>query len=139
MNQYKNLKVWQKAVALATEVYRVTGSFPKEETYGLTSQIRRSVVSIASNIAEGAGRGYDKEFSQFLNIAYGSACELETQLIIARNLNYLSEPEFKAFEKDLEEIQKMIYGLKVSQRTTQSRSGGLSPGTAQDSGLKTKD
>ena len=127
MNQYRNLKVWQKAVALATEVYRVTGSFPKEEAYGLTSQIRRSVVSIASNIAEGAGRNYQKEFAQFLSVAYGSAYELETQIIIGKNLNYLSASDFEVLEKSLEEIQKMLYGLKNSQRKS------------QDSGLRTQD
>ena len=127
MNQYRNLKVWQKAVALATEVYRATGSFPKEETYGLTSQIRRCVVSIASNIAEGAGRSHEKEFAQFLSIAYGSAYELETQLIIARNLKYLTVLDFEAFEKALEEVQKMLYSLRISQQK------------AQDSRLRTKD
>ena len=127
MNQYRNLKVWQKAVDLATEVYRATGSFPKEETYGLTSQIRRCVVSIASNIAEGAGRSHEKEFSQFLSIAYGSAYELETQLIIARNLKYLTVPDFEAFEKALVEVQKMLYSLRISQQK------------AQDSRLRTQD
>lgn len=121
MNQYRNLKVWQKAVALATEVYRATGSFPKEEAYGLTSQIRRSVVSIASNIAEGAGRSHEKEFAQFLSIAYGSAYELETQLIIAKNLNYLPCSDYKVLEKILEEIQKMLYSLKASQLKSQGR------------------
>ncbi len=114
MNQYRNLKVWQKAVELATDVYRISGSFPKEETYGLTSQIRRSVVSIASNIAEGAGRNHKNEFVQFLSIAYASAYELETQLIIAKNLKFLSNPDFELLIKAVEEVQKMLYGLKVS-------------------------
>ena len=115
MNQYKNLKVWQKAVSLATDVYQATSSFPKEEMYGLTSQIRRSVVSIASNIAEGAGRNYQKEFGQFLSIAYASSYELETQLLIANNLNYLTRPDFEKLESELMEIQKMLFALKQKQ------------------------
>ncbi len=128
MNQYRNLKVWQKAVALATEVYRASGSFPKEEMYGLTAQLQRSIVSIASNIAEGAGRSHEKEFAQFLSIAYGSAYETETQLLIAKNLNYLSSTEFENLEKELAEVQKMLYSLKLK----------LGRPT-QDSRLKTQD
>ena len=127
MNQYRNLKVWQKAVALATQVYSATGSFPREEMYGLTSQIRRSVVSIASNIAEGAGRNHEKEFAQFLSVAYGSSYELETQLIIAKNLKYLLDPVFVDLEKELNEIQKMLYSLKNRQQPS------------QDSRLRTQD
>jgi len=111
MHNYKELSVWNESVSLATAVYKSTKKFPKDEKYGITSQIRRSVVSISSNIAEGAGRFGKKEFRQFLNIAYGSSYELETQLIISRNLEYLSELEFDHLANDLMKIQKMLYKL----------------------------
>lgn len=85
MNNFRNLEVWNKVVELATYVYQITESFPKAEKYGLTSQMRRSAVSISSNIAEGAGRGSEKEFNHFLNISTGSCYELETQLLFHRN------------------------------------------------------
>lgn len=111
MHEYKNLKVWKKAITLATDVYNVTDSYPIEERYGLCSQIRRSAVSISSNIAEGAGRGTDLEFKHFLNIAYGSAYELETQFIISNNLNYLNSDIFIELLIKIEEIEKMLYAL----------------------------
>lgn len=109
MHNYKELSVWNKSVSLATAVYSSTQKFSKVEKYGITSQIRRSVVSISSNIAEGAGRFGIKEFRYFLNIAYGSSFELETQLIISTNLEYLSELQFKQLMDDLMTIQKMLY------------------------------
>lgn len=87
----------------------MTQSYPKHEMYGIVSQMRRAVVSISSNIAEGAGRKSKKEFSQFLRIAYGSACELETRLIISRNLELIDEHTFDKLVEDFDEIQKMIY------------------------------
>ena len=80
MNNFRKLKIWKRSISLATDVYDITNQFPKSELYGITSQVRRSVVSISSNIAEGAGRQSQKEFIQFLNIAKGSCYELETQL-----------------------------------------------------------
>ena len=91
MKHYKDLLVWQKAIALVTQVYVVTRSFPREERYGLTSQIRRAAVSVPSNIAEGQARLTPGEFRQSLGIAKGSLAELDTQLIIAENLGYLTE------------------------------------------------
>jgi four helix bundle protein len=88
---YKDLVVWQKSIAMVTEIYRATQTFPKGETYGLTSQLRRSAVSVASNIAEGQGRLSKKEFRHFLGMARGSIVEMETQVLISRNLGYLSE------------------------------------------------
>lgn len=88
MNNFRNLDVWDKAVELATYAYKMTESFPKAEKYGLMSQMRRSAVSISSNIAEGAGRDSKKEFNQFLNISTGSCYELETQLTISQNLKF---------------------------------------------------
>lgn len=111
MHNYKKLSVWSKSVALATEIYSTTKSFPNEEKYTLTSQLRRSVVSISSNIAEGAGRTGKKEFRYFLNIAYGSSFELETQLIISKNLEYLNDSLFEQLSNDLTQIQKMLYKL----------------------------
>ena len=112
MHKYKELNVWKLAVELATEVYKVTAQFPAEEKFGLQSQIRRSAVSIASNIAEGAGRGSNGEFKQFLGIAYGSAYELETQLLISRNLAFISENDINQVVMRIEMIQKMIFKLK---------------------------
>ena len=114
MNNFRNLDVWNKAVELATSVYQKTENFPKTEKYGLTSQIRRSTVSISSNIAEGAGRKSAKEFQQFLHIATGSCYELETQLKISRNLNFLDAQDYEKIKVQLIEIQKMIYSLRNS-------------------------
>lgn len=117
MDNFRNLIVWKRAVDLATDIYTKTLIFPKFELYGLTSQIRRSAVSISSNIAEGAGRRSKKEFANFLGISYGSACELETQLMIARNLEYLNGDNFETLFDSLNEIQKMLYALEKKQRT----------------------
>lgn len=111
MHQFKELKVWQKSVELATEVYNSTNNFPSEEKFGITSQIRRSVISISSNIAEGAGRKTKKEFKLFLNYAYGSCSELETQLIISKNLGFLNPDSLPVLSESINEIQKMIYSL----------------------------
>lgn len=109
MKSHKDLDVWKKSMNLVTEIYRVTKNFPKEETYGLTNQVKRCVVSIPSNIAEGAGRNSKKEFVQFLYVALGSVSELETQLIIALNLAYLRD--IKQFLYQIESIKKMLNGL----------------------------
>ena len=114
MNKFKELKVWQKAIQLITEIYFQTSKFPKEEIYGITSQIRRCAVSIPSNIAEGAGRETKKDFSHFLNIAKGSSFELETQLIISKELEFLKLADFEILYSELDEIQKMITGLQKS-------------------------
>ena len=111
MHCYKDLTVWNSSVSLATSIYNVTKKFPDIERYGITSQLRRCVVSISSNIAEGAGRSGDKEFRYFLNIAYGSSYELETQIIISKNLKYLSSAEHNLIMNDLIKIQKMLYRL----------------------------
>jgi len=109
---YKTLKVWQKSVDLAVKVYKSTENFPKEEAYGLTSQIRRCSVSIPSNIAEGSGRNSDKEFNNFLGYSQGSSFELETQLIIANKVGYLKDDNFQNLQEGITEIQKMNYALK---------------------------
>ena len=114
MHNFKNLKIWQKSRVLVKEVYLVTRDFPIEEKFGLASQIRRSAYSIPSNIAEGSGRNSNKDFSRFLEIALGSAFELETQLILAYDIDYLTEKELTDIQKILQEIQKMIYKFKIS-------------------------
>lgn len=114
MHRYKELKVWQKAIDLAVEVYRITEKLPKEERYGLISQINRCVVSIPSNIAEGAGRNTNKDFDNFLGISLGSSFELDTQLVISNRLGYVSSDDFEKIESELEHIQNMIAKLKQS-------------------------
>ncbi len=111
MHNYKELKVWQKARELVKMIYNVTDKFPKEETYGLINQIRRASISIASNIAEGSGHSSNKEFSHFLEIAYSSSCELDTQLILSNDLNFLTENELIKLTDRIKEIQKMLNGL----------------------------
>lgn len=114
MNRFKELLVWQKAIDLAVDVYQVTEKLPKEERFGLISQINRCVVSIPSNIAEGAGRNTSKEFNNFLGIAQGSSFELDTQLIISNRLSFISNQEYQNIESQLEHIQNMIAKLKKS-------------------------
>lgn len=111
-HNFKNLKVWQKAVDLAVNVYELTKSFPSEERFGITSQMRRSSVSIPSNIAEGTARNSSKSFSNCLDISLGESFELETQGIIANRVGILSEEKFTTFKEELSEVQKMIIGLK---------------------------
>jgi four helix bundle protein len=112
---FRNLMAWQKAIAFVTEVYRATQTFPSEERFGLTSQLRRAAVSIPSNIAEGQGRSTRGEFRQFLSHAKGSICEVETQLIIAQNLGYLTEPE--SLLEELHEVARLLNGLLNSLTT----------------------
>ncbi|HLP10501.1 MAG TPA: four helix bundle protein [Flavobacteriales bacterium] len=111
-HNHKELKVWQKSIELAVEVYSATANFPNEEKFGLTSQIRRSSVSIPSNISEGAGRSSSKDFARFLTIAHGSSYELETQIIIANKLNLISNEISGQILNKLSEVQKMNYKLK---------------------------
>lgn len=111
MHNYKELKVWQKGRELVKFIYELTKKFPKEEVYALTSQVRRAVVSIPSNIAEGTGHFSTKEFSRFLEIAYASSCELDTQIILSFDLNFITQVELNNFSIYVEEIQKMLNGL----------------------------
>jgi four helix bundle protein len=114
MNDFKKLTVWNNSIDLVTDLYKLTEKFPKTEVYGLTNQVRRSAISISSNIAEGAGRATRKEFRLFLNYAYGSCCELETQLIIANKLNFMPDDLLKESNGKLEKIEKMLYNLMQS-------------------------
>lgn len=114
IQSYRELEVWQKSMNLVEFCYKITGEFPKEELYSLTNQIRRAAVSIPSNIAEGQSRWSTKEFLRFLSIAKGSLSELETQLILAQRLNYLSETALNEIIELTNEIGKMISGLRKS-------------------------
>lgn len=111
---HRDLDVWKKSIDLVTLIYKYTAEYPKDEVYGLTSQIRRCAVSIPSNIAEGSARTTKKDFSYFLAIALGSVAELETQLIISRNLNYLSEAVLDELISELISIRRMTLGLRKS-------------------------
>ena len=106
---FKDLIVWQKAMSLVTAIYRATAPFPKDEQFGLTSQMRRAAVSVPSNIAEGQGRLTKGEFRQFLGHAKGSLTELETQVLIAQNLTYLKDPE--PLLEQLNEVARLLNGL----------------------------
>jgi four helix bundle protein len=105
------LKVWKKAVDLALPVYEITAQFPKQETYGLSSQMQRASVSIASNIAEGSARGTRRDFRQFVKLAEGSNCELQTQLLIARRLRYASGEKCDVLDGLSDEVGKMLTAL----------------------------
>jgi len=111
IHNFKELQVWQKAMDLAVFTYQLTGYFPKEEKYGLISQIQRCAVSIPSNLAEGSGRVSDKEFQHFISIAMGSSFELETQVILAFRFKYINEEQMKAFDEMVRPVQKMSFGL----------------------------
>ena len=108
---HKDLKIWQRSVALVTRVYAITEKFPKSEMWGLTNQIRRASVSVPSNIAEGSGRRSDKELVQFLHIASGSLAELETQFIIANNLGFIANNEYSEVEQEIHEIIRMVSAM----------------------------
>lgn len=112
MHNFKKLLFWQKSIVLAKDIYLICQNISSDEKFGLISQMKRSVVSIPSNIAEGSGRNNNKEFNHFLAIALGSAFELETQLILSKELNLLSEDSVQKIISDLIEIQKMIYSFK---------------------------
>lgn len=108
MKNFKELLIWQRSHQLVLDVYLITKSYPKDELYGLTSQIRRSSTSIPTNIAEGCGRNSDAEMSRFLIIAQGSAAELEYQIILSKDLLYISTETFEKLSLELIEIRKMI-------------------------------
>jgi len=109
MKSHRDLDVWKRSIALVGEVYSVTRTFPAEEMYGLVNQIRRAAVSVPSNIAEGAARDSQKEFLRFLSISIGSLAEMETQLLIAVNLNYL--PSDNLLGPEIDRIRQMLHGL----------------------------
>jgi len=111
LKSFKDLKVWQKSYQLCLEMYKVTGSFPADEKFGLTSQMRRAAVSIPSNIAEGYGRKTIPDYVRCLYIAYGSTCELETQTLLSRDLEYLNEKIKVSLLEKINEVERMLMAL----------------------------
>ena len=118
---FREYKVWQDAVSFATNVYEITSQLPWFEKKGLCDQLQRAVVSITSNIAEGAGRSSDIDFARFLDQSLGSANEVETQLLISKNLNYISTERYEILMSSLSEIQRQLTGLIASIRMQSSR------------------
>ena len=111
MRNFKTLYAWQKSHEFILEIYRTTQDFPSEEKYGLTSQIRRAATSIALNIAEGCGRRTEKEFANFLNISFGSCCEVEYAILLCKDLNFITEEKYNDLDNKLLEIKKMLTAL----------------------------
>ncbi|MCA9889215.1 MAG: four helix bundle protein [Anaerolineae bacterium] len=111
MQDFKKLIVWQKSHQLTLEIYKLTGEFPKQEAFGLTSQMRRAAASVPTNIAEGSGRGTSSELARFLDIASGSICELEYQLILAHDLKYIALSSYEKIDNDLQEVKRMLAGF----------------------------
>ncbi len=114
MHKFEDLKIWQKAMDITVDCYKATENFPKEEKYGLTSQLRRSAVSVPSNISEGAGRNTNGEFKQFLGIANGSSFELLTQLYLSKRLNLITEESVRPIINEVLQVTKMSYSLQKS-------------------------
>jgi four helix bundle protein len=109
MRDFRRLQVWQRAHELALAVYRASGTFPRTEVYGLTSQVRRAATSVATNIAEGCGRESTAEFARFLEIGMGSAKELEYQLLLARDLGYIAQDEYSHLNDEATQVQRMLH------------------------------
>lgn len=118
MKTHKDLDVWKDGISFVTKVYKMTSSFPKEELYGITSQIRRAAISVPSNIAEGAARKTANEFRQFLYIALSSAAELNTQLTISNNLGFLDKDQMDKLNSELDSLSRRIQGLIKSLKIT---------------------
>lgn len=132
MQNYKDLKVWEKAHKLTLEVYKKSNSFPREEMYGLTSQLRRASVSIPSNIAEGCGRYRTNDFAQFLQIALGSTNETEYQFLLAKDLGYLSEENYSSIEVKTNEIKAMLISFIKKVRNNELSDTEMSYETLSD-------
>ncbi|PJA96623.1 MAG: four helix bundle protein [Ignavibacteriales bacterium CG_4_9_14_3_um_filter_34_10] len=111
MKSHRDLNVWQNSIQLVTEIYTLTKDFPKDELFGLTNQLRSALVSIPSNIAEGAARNHEKEFIQFLYISLGSCAEIETQMIISKNLEFIDSQTLEVFLGKVANIRNMLIGL----------------------------
>ena len=111
LKSYKDLKVWQRSYQLCLEIYKITKGFPDEEKYGLTSQLRRVAVSVPSNISEGYGRKTTPEYIQFLYIAYGSVCEIETQILLSGDLGYISNGRLEMLNEGIREVERILKAL----------------------------
>ena len=112
MHNYNNLQIWQQAMDLLEEIYKLTASFPIEEKFGLVSQMTRAAVSIPSNIAEGAGRNSDKDFAHFISIAIGSLYELNTQIVLSERLGYIDQSQSQELQKKLDNLQRKSVSFK---------------------------
>ena len=112
MHNYNNLQIWQQAMDLVEEIYKLTASFPIEEKFGLVSQMTRAAVSIPSNIAEGAGRNSDKDFAHFISIAIGSLYELNTQIVLSERLGYINQSQSQELQKKLDNLQRKSVSFK---------------------------
>jgi len=111
MKDFRSLRVWEKSHSISLEIYKITTRFPKEEQFNLTSQIRRAITSVPTNLAEGCGRGSDKDFKRFVQIAMGSASEAEYLILLCKDLNYISDKEFDKLILEIQEIKKMLSSL----------------------------
>jgi len=121
MKDFRNLLVWRKSHELTLKIYKATGKYPSHEVYGLTSQVRRAVSSIPTNIAEGCGKSTDSEFARFLGFSMASASEVEYQLLLAHDLNYMDDAEYKTMNESVIEIKRMLTTLiKTVQKKTKS-------------------
>ena len=123
MRDFREIKVWEKSHLLTLEIYKVTAVFPREEIYGLTSQVRRASASIPANIAEGFGRGGNAELARFLQIAMGSACEVEYHVLLAKDLNLLSKKIYDDLNERIVEVKRMLASLLLKVRRDRSLSG----------------
>lgn len=108
MRDFHQLQIWQRSHKLTLAIYKATNHFPREEVYGLTSQLRRAISSVPTNICEGCGRKTNADFARFLQISVGSASEVEYELLLAHDLNYLTDNEYDNFNKEIVEIRKML-------------------------------
>ena len=118
MQDFRNLKVWEKSHHLTMAIYRLTGTFPRHETYGLTSQLRRAAASVPANIAEGCGRDTNAELARFLQIAMGSASELEYHLLLAHDLTYINDKDYTSVNAQVVQVKRMLAPLIKSLRVT---------------------
>jgi four helix bundle protein len=130
IRSYKDLDVWKLSVAFVTKIYACTKEFPREELYGITSQIRRAAVSIPSNIAEGNAKRSTRDYIRFLNIVRGSLAELDTQLIIAHNLGYLSDAKAKQLAEDIDHISRKVFTMRKRLDDYVLKTGGLKTNSA---------
>lgn len=112
MHNVKKLSIWIKSVDFVTEIYKVTNTFPSNERFGLVSQLQRAAVSVPTNISEGSAKSSNKDFARFLEISFGSTCELETELLISLNLSYIDLEKYNQLQEELVELQKMIISFK---------------------------
>ena len=112
MHNFKKLDIWIKSVGLVTDIYKLTNTFPSQERFGLVSQMQRAAVSVPTNISERSAKSSDKDFARFLEISFGSLLELETELLISFNLEYVSIEKYNVFQNQIVELQKMITGFK---------------------------